>query len=91
MIIPNSKPPVAPACTKCRAFGAEGVNVFEGGYEAGDFLLHVVFFPIILFCFPNNWKIDGDYPSAGGQRIFFWEGFTEKRRGAEAAKSRGEK
>jgi len=25
----------------------------------------------VLFCFPNNWKIDGDYPSAGGQRNSF--------------------
>jgi hypothetical protein len=29
--------------------------------------------------FPNNWKIDGDYPPAGGQcNSYLWE-FTGKR------------
>jgi hypothetical protein len=32
--------------------------------------------------FPNNWKFDGDYPPAGGQRNSFFAEFTSKRRGA---------
>jgi hypothetical protein len=43
----------------------------------------------LSFCpahgFPNNWKIDGDYPPAGGQCNSFLAEFTEKRRGAENA------
>jgi hypothetical protein len=57
-------------------FDAEGINVFEGGYEAGDFLFHVICFPMILFCFPNNWKINGDYPPVGGKRNPYFDGTT---------------
>ena len=57
-------------------FDAEGVNVFEGGYEAGDFLFHVICFPMILFHFRNNWKIKGDSPPVGGERNTYFEGGT---------------
>jgi hypothetical protein len=46
----------------------------------------------LSFCpahsFPNNWKIDGDYPPAGGQCNSFLAEFTGKRRGAENAENR---
>jgi hypothetical protein len=38
-----------------------------------DCFAGVVLFPINLFRFPNNWKIDGDYPPAGGQCNSFLE------------------
>ena len=41
-------------------------------------------FPIILFRFPNNWKINGDYPPAGGECNSFWRSSS---RNAEARRT----
>jgi hypothetical protein len=38
-------------------------------FHVCECVLHLSFCP--AHCFPNNWKIDGNYPPVGGQRNSF--------------------